>query len=164
MAVGDRTKYGRVLAEWEVPEYIKYERSRVWYVIAGGLAVALFIYSIVTLNFLFSIIIGLISAIVFLHERRHPDMIHFMILEGGIVLGDRFHPYKNLNSFWIIYEPPIVQILYLGVNSTWRRELPIHLEDQNPVAIRRILLNYLEEDLDKEEEATEEGLGRFFRI
>ncbi len=164
MAIGEKTKYGKILAEWKVPEYIKYDKSIVWYVGAIALGLILLVHAIITSNFLFVIIILLVSSIVFIHERRHPDMIDFLILEGGIVMGDKFYPYKNIESFWIIYEPPHIKLLYLGLTKSLRKELPIHLENQNPVKIRKILLDYLEEDLDKEEEATEEGLSRLFKM
>lgn len=164
MAVGDNTKYGRVLAEWTVPEYVKYPHSKVWYVMVIGLALALLTHAIVVANFLFIIIIIIVSTIVYLHERNSPTMIEFLILEGGIALGERFYPYKEINSFWIIYEPPHVKLLYFGVNHFFRKELPIHLENQNPLVIRRILLDYLDEDLDQEDEAAEEGLARLFRL
>ena len=163
MAVGDNTRYGRILAEWTVPEYIKYERTLAWYIVAGGLAIVLFIHALARSNFLFAIIILLFCGIIYLHERREPEQLEFLIVEGGIVLGQRFYPYKELRSFWIIYEPP-VQILYLGVDHTLRKELPIHLEDQNPLVIRKILLNYLEEDLDQEDEHTNEALARLMRL
>lgn len=164
MAIGDKTKHGRVLAEWTVPEYIKYPHSKLWYVLVGGLAIALLIHAIITANFLFIIIILIISAIVYLHERNNPAMIEFLILEGGIAMGEKFYPYKDLNAFWIIYQPPQVKVLYFGVNHFFRKEFPVHLENQNPLVIRRILLDYLDEDLDQEEEATEEGLARLFRL
>ena len=94
MAIGDNTKYGRVLAEWTVPEFIKYKRTLGWFIIAGGLAVILLVHALATRNFLFAIIILIITAIVYLHERRQPDDIEFMILEGGVVLGDKYYPYK----------------------------------------------------------------------
>ena len=164
MAVGEKTKYGKILAEWTVPEYIKHERSLLWYIIAGVVAAGLFIHAIVTINFLFAIIVLIVSSIVYLHERRHPDMLEFLIVETGIVLGETYYSFKELNSFWIVYEPPAVTLLYFGFNRTLRRELPIDLKDQNPITIRKILLKYLEEDLDKEEEATEESLGRLLKI
>lgn len=163
MAVGDNTKYGRVLAEWTVPEFIKYKRTLGWFVIAGGLGVIFFVHALATRNFLFAIILLLVGAIVYLHERRQPDDIEFMILEGGVVLGEKYYPYKELTGFWLIYEPP-VKLLYLGVNQTLRKELPIHLEKQNPLAIRKILLNYLDEDIEKEDESTEEALARLLRL
>ncbi len=163
MAVGDNTKYGRILAEWTVPEYIKYERTLAWYIVAGGLAAVFFIHALAKSNFLFAIIIMLVCAIVYLHERRHPEDIEFMIVEGGVILGQTYYPYKELKSFWIIYEPP-VKLLYFGVDHTLRKELPIHLEEQNPLVIRKILLNYLEEDLEQEDEHTNEALARLMRL
>ena len=163
MAIGDNTKYGRVLAEWTVPEFIKYKRTLGWFIIAGGLAVILLVHALATRNFLFAIIILIITAIVYLHERRQPDDIEFMILEGGVVLGDKYYPYKELTGFWLIYEPP-VKLLYLGVNQTLRKELPIHLENQNPLVIRKLLLNYVDEDLEREDESTEEALARLIPL
>ena len=164
MAVGENTKYGKILAEWQVPEYIKHERSRLWFIVMGGAALAMLIHAIATVNFLFAIIIMIVSSIVYLHERRHPDMLEFLIVEQGIVLGETFYPYKSLTSFWIIYEPPVSTLLYFGVNNTFRKEIPIDLHDQNPITIRKILLQYLTEDLDKEEVSNEEALAQIFRI
>ena len=163
MAVGDNTKYGRVLAEWTVPEFIKYKRTLGWFIVAGGLAVVLLIQALATRNFLFAIIILLITAIIYLHERRQPEDIEFMILEGGIVLGEKYYPYKTLTGFWVVYEPP-VKLLYFGVNQVLRKELPIHLEEQNPIVIRRLLLNYIDEDIEREDESTEEALARLMRL
>lgn len=164
MAVGENTKFGQILAEWQVPEYIKYERTWAWYFVAGSLGVAFLIYALATFNFLFAIILLLIVAIMYLHERRQPEMLDFYILEGGIMLGERFFAYKDMESFWIIYEPPIIQTVYFGMNRSLRKELPVHLEGQNPIIIRKILLNYLAEDLEQEVEATEESLARIMKI
>ena len=164
MAIGDNTKYGKILAEWTVPEYIKYQRTLTWWIVAGGIAIALLIHAVITSNFLFVIILFLIGLIVLVHERRQPDNIEFMILEGGIAFGERFYSFKELKSFWIIYEPPTTNLLYLETDHVFRKELPIHLENQNPLFVRKVLLDFLDEDLDKEEEATEEQLARLFRL
>lgn len=163
MAVGENTKYGEILAEWQVPEYIKYERDITWYVVAGVIAAALLIHAIITKNFLFVIIIFLVGTITYFHERRHPEMLDFMIVEGGIILGSKYYAYKELKGFWIIYEPP-VKLLYFGTDHTMRKELPIHLEKENPLEIREILLDYLDEDLDKEDIANEENLARLLKL
>ena len=57
-----------------------------------------------------------------------------------------------------------MKLLYLGVNQTLRKELPIHLENQNPLVIRKLLLNYVDEDLEREDESTEEALARLMRL
>lgn len=164
MAIGDRTKYGKILAEWAVPEYIKYQRTKTWYVVMGSIGVALLLYAAFTKNFLFVVILLLVALIAYLHERQNPEILEFMILEGGVVLGTRYYPYKEIKSFWIIYEPPDVKMLYFGIPRLLRHELPVHLENQNPVKLRQLLLTYLEEDLSKEDEATEETLARIMRL
>lgn len=164
MAAGEDTKYGKILAEWKIPEYIKYQHFFGWYIVAFLLGGGFFIHAIINRNFLFAIIILLISLIVYLHERNTPAMIEFLMTEDGIVFGEKFYPYKSFESFWLVYEPPQIKTLYFTFKQMLRSELPVHLEDQNPITIRNILLNYLPEDLEKEDEAVEEQLSRFFKI
>lgn len=165
MAVGEKTRYGNILAEWRIPEFIKHERSTAWYYIVGLGMAGLFVHAIASLNFLFAIILFLSASIIYLHERQEPEMLDFLIVETGIVLGKRYMPFKDLQSFWIIYDPVEKhKILYFGVNGTLRRELPVDLDNQDPVAIRNILLQFLSEDLDKEDLANDETISRVFRI
>jgi hypothetical protein len=42
--------------------------------------------------------------------------------------------------------------------------MPIPLENQNPLDIRKLLTEYLEEDLDKEDEPISEGLSRWLKL
>jgi hypothetical protein len=45
-----------------------------------------------------------------------------------------------------------------------KRGLPIPLEDINPMQLREVLLNYLEEDLEKDEEDFDETFSRLLNI
>ncbi|KKU49315.1 MAG: hypothetical protein UX68_C0001G0063, partial [Parcubacteria group bacterium GW2011_GWA2_46_9] len=71
---------------------------------------------------------------------------------------------KDLKSFWIIYEPPEVKMLYFDFKNAWRPRLPIPLQDENPIEVRRLLLKYLEEDLSRESEPTSDALSRLLRL
>ncbi len=164
MAVGEDTKYGKILAEWAVPEYIKYEHFFGWYVMTFLIGGFFLIQALWTRNFLFVIIILLVGIILYFHERNTPNLVEFIITEEGVILGEKFYPYENFESFWIVYNAPDIKTLYFTLKQMLRSELPIHLENQNPVAIRNILLNYLPEDIEKEEEAVEEQLSRFLKI
>ena len=53
----DLSQYGEVLASWQAPAHHHYHRGRLWYLIAALLAVGLLIYSFVTFNFLFAVLI-----------------------------------------------------------------------------------------------------------
>ena len=54
--------------------------------------------------------------------------------------------------------------LYLEFKNSLRPRLTIPLEDINPVNARKILKNYLDEDLEKDTEPTSEALGRKLRL
>jgi len=155
---------GQLLANWTFPEYIQYERSRRWY-FWGGLTVSiLVIWSLITLNILFAVIIILFSIILYSQGKKPPIDVGLKIFEDGIQIGSKFYKYKEINSFWMIYEPPEVKNLYLHLKTKIKPALIIPLEKQNPIRIRKILLKYVDEDLEKDEESLSEILGRRFKI
>ena len=156
--------HGKVFAKWNFPEFTKYERSKAWYFWMTFLVVLLLAYSVITINFLFAVII-IIAAITYLLIYRHdPEYVTFSIREDGLEDDERFFPFEAIKSFYIIYQPPEVKTLFFEFKSLIKPRLAIPLENQNPVEIRKILLKYLEEDLEKEDEPFSEGLGRMFKL
>ena len=156
--------YGKTLFFWEFLEFEKHKKGLVWYlglIIVGG---ALLVYSVVTFNFLFALIIVLIAFIIFIHSFREPQKIKFGITEDGIKLGEKFFPFKELSKFWIIYDPPKVKTLYIDFKSVIKPTLSVPFLDQDPISIRKALLNYLEEDLEREEEDASDALGKFLKL
>ncbi|MFA6028075.1 MAG: hypothetical protein WC752_04075 [Patescibacteria group bacterium] len=155
---------GKILLKWEVMEFEKYQRTFMWYFLMGGGALALFVYAIWTLNFLFAIIIVIIATIVIIHERRDPDRLLFKIMEDGIQLDETFIPFKEVKKFWLVYEPPEVKNLYFDLKRTFRPELSIPLINTNPVLVRRLLLRYLQEDLTKQDISADDQMGRILKV
>lgn len=158
------SKIGGVFANWVFPEYLKYQHNRRWYVAFSIAMLGLLVFSLVTLNFLFAVIIIIFSVVVFLHDIKEPMQISFHIGENGILLGRKFFAYREFESFWLIYDPKEVKNLYFSSKSFIRPIVSIPLLDQNPLKIREFLLQYLEEDLEKEEESVSDQLGRRFKI
>ncbi len=156
-------EHGKVLAEWKFPETIKYSRSRGWYIGAGICGVALLVYAVATKNFLFGLIIILFALTLFITQRKPAD-VGFKITEDGILIGSRFYPYKEIKNFFIIYEPPEVKSLYFNFKNIFNPHLPIPLEKQDPVKVRKILLEYLPEDLTKEDEPFSDQISRMFKL
>ncbi|MFH1564699.1 MAG: hypothetical protein ABIC82_02500 [bacterium] len=155
---------GEVFASWSFPEYAKYEHSRGWYVWFCILMLGLLIFSLATLNFLFAVFIIIFAVIIFFHDTKEPVQVSFYIGEKGILLGRKFFGYKEFKSFWLFYEPKETKNLYFDLKSFIKPLLSIPLSDQNPLKIREFLLQYLEEDLEKEEEPVSEQLSRRFKI
>ena len=155
---------GKILAEWQFPEFVKYKRSRNWYITAGIMVALLLIYSAVTANILFAMIIIIASIIFIINQKRDPQMVSFKISEEGIVVDETLYEWSEIKNFWIIYEPPKVKNLYFEFKSRLLPRLPIPLQHQDPVKIREILLDYIDEDIEREGEPISDGIGRALKI
>lgn len=151
--------------QWEFPEYETYERGPAWYVIMIGLGLIFFIYAIINGNFLFALILLLFALILFTYQRSTPMQIPFVIYETGVQIGDRFYLYREIESFSVVYEPPLVKTLYIVPRaSVLKRDVSIPLDDHDPIQVRSLLLDHVEEDLTREEESSNDALRRLLKI
>lgn len=150
--------------KWSFSEYTKHERSRGWYFWSFLLATALVVYALLTQNWLFALIIVMISVMIVVNDKNEPQKIEFEIGDDGIRLGNKKIEYKEIKNFWIAYEPPEVKSLYFIFYSSLRPRLMIPLEDVDPIAVRSFLRQYIEEDLDKESETLSDTFGRVTKM
>ncbi len=155
---------GDALADWEYPEFMQFERGWLWYLIAGLVTAGLAAYAVWDKNWLFLIIIVFSTLIFALANIRQPEKLHVIITTKGVMLRDKFLPYQDIKNFWMIYQPPMVKSLYIEPRSFFIPRLHVHLENQNPVEIREMLLQFLEEDFSKEEEPQSELFGRLLKL
>lgn len=157
--------HGKVLATWPFPEFKQYVRTKTWYIAAIIVLAGLALFGILTQNYLFVVLIAIFIVIYVMRARRQPVMLSCSIMEDGLGVGEEtFYEWKDLKSFWIIYEPPEVKNLYFEFKSGLRPSITISLENQNPLKIRKILLEYLTEDTAKENESFSDGLGRVLKL
>ena len=139
-------------------------RTRLWYIIVSIVLALLVLYAVLTANFLFAIILLLGAFILIFQYFQQARTIPVVIAEDGVIVDSQFFPYRILTSFSIIYEPPEIKMLYLDFRSDMRQSLPIPLEDINPLKVRDALLNYLDENVEREEEELGETFERVFRL
>lgn len=156
--------FGKILASWKFAEFDKHSRSRLWYVVFCVLATGLFAYSLVTFNYLFALIIILGSCIIYIQAKTEPRSVLFHVTTKGIKIGAREYRYKDIKSFWILYDPPAVKKLYFSFKRGFGGQFMVPLKNQNPLKIRDILLNFVIEDLEKEEEPAGEAFGRWAKL
>jgi hypothetical protein len=162
--VDDSTIVGNTLLEWSVAEYERHMRPVAWYVIMTIVGCFLVGYAIFTDNFMFAIIVVLFSIILFLQSHQSPIVVPFRITELGIIINNRLYIYSELKDFFIIYKPPEIKMLFIETNSTMRPRLRVPLMDVNPNDVRELLLEFLEENLQKEEEPFSDMVARQWRI
>ncbi len=155
---------GEEIFGWMVDEYERHERGPVWYAIAFLIGLSFVLYAIVTRNFLFAVVVIMAGVIIALSALREPQKIPFLITTRGVALGHQFVSYKDLRSFWILYEPPHLKNLYLDFRSPITPHLVIPLDDQDPIEIRTALLEFLIENETQEDEPLTDILGRFLKI
>lgn len=157
------TSAPETFAEWDFPEYPKRRRTKRWWAVAAIVWGALAVASAVSGSFLFLLIL-LFAAIIFLtQERREPGRVVCAITEDGVDVDGRQYEYRDLEGFFIIYEPPEVKMLYLNRRG-WRPHLGIPLEDQDPTEVREALLRFLPEDVEREHEPLLDQLTRLLGL
>lgn len=136
----------KTFMKWRAPEFIYYEKSRTWYLTVVIIFAALIAFAIFYKSFLMGIAFFVAGAIFYLYAQKKPTMIDIAITDKGIKHHDRFFPYENLRSFWITYEPPQVKLLNIGTKHLMIPKLSIILTNQDPVAMRKVLIEELPED------------------
>jgi len=147
-----------VLYEWDAPEFTKYERDASWNAILAISSIALTIFFILTKNYLGAVVILFLTTLVYIHSRREPRTVHFTILPLGIEIDTTLHPFEELESFWIFYEPGEIKELSFRTKRLVTPVLGLPLGKTDPVAIRQILLKFLPEQ--KQEEPIANVLAR----
>jgi len=156
-------EHGEELIAWEINDHLRNIRGFWWYVIAVIAVLALLIFAIRERNFLFAFIIIMFVIIFATHSIRPPVNYRFSIHETGIYSGSRFYPWKDVEEFWIAYEPPAVKTLYLEFGGL-RPRMGIHLEDVDPNEARNALTQFIPENSSKTEEPVSDWITRVLKI
>ncbi|MCX6784721.1 MAG: hypothetical protein NTV81_02155 [Candidatus Komeilibacteria bacterium] len=155
----------QILASWSFPEFESPERPRFWYLGAGLIFLILLVYAIISTNFLFAVVLVMAAIIWLVRERETPLAVNFEITDEGLQLDHNFYDYEQLENFYLIYKPDQgSKNLYFHFKSKIRPRLSIPLREQDPVQIRDLLLNYLQEDLDQKDIPTSEWLGKIMKL
>jgi hypothetical protein len=165
MAQENGMETGNELISWNVPEYHKHERTKLWYILAITASLLFMVFSFFTGNFLFAVIIIIAALVIILHDSREPERIPIRLTDAGIMVGNKFYDYDELKNFAIVFKPHLtVKNLYFEFKSAIRPRLSIPLEKENPLEVRKILLKYLAEDLERTDQPLSEALTKIFKL
>jgi len=155
---------GRIIYQWQIQEYEKYDRNKKWYLMMGLVGSLLLLYAIVTANYVFALIVILFGMVLFLNDMQEPIQLPFTIVETGIVVGNKYYKFSELSNFWIIYNPPAVKNLYFSTGKLINHRIQIPLLNYDPRPIREYLSKFLKEDLEQEEEPMSDRIARIFLL
>ena len=156
--------YGDVLLSWQTAEFEKHHRTKHWYFWMIIITAGLVGWSFWTGNVLFSLIILMAAIMIFMLGEKKPRAVPFSITNLGIVFGEKFVPYKDVDGFWIAYEPPDVKNVYFDLKIFFTPRFTIDLGKENPVKVREVLLRHIKEDLKRDGEPLTDIICRIFKI
>ncbi len=149
---------------WKAQNRNQPERSPAWYlgfglIALGCLAFAIFydrsLLTIITFVLMILIVLGLS----FVQGRETT----YRLTSQGISAGRLLYPYKTIKKFWLDYRPPEIKTLNFETTAYINNKIGIELGHQDPVMVKLFLSQYVREDLDHEESATE-ALARRLKI
>lgn len=143
--------YSKVLMEWDPSEFREHHRTENWFLWLGIVAAIFITLAIFLKAYIVAVTFFLLALVIVMTVQKPAKRIDFKITDTGIVIDDLFYPYHQLDSFWILYDPPHVMKLHFRRKERLRFDLHVEIEDQDPVAIRDLLLEYIEEKEDVEE-------------
>lgn len=152
------------IKQWSVREYKSYSRTQRWYIVTGIIILILLLLAVWSQNIFAAVGLLLLSVIILVRAYSEPPRLQVSLTEDGIEVGDGFYEFRDLDNFWIVYEPPHVKMLYVEFASRWKPRLPIPLENEDPVEVREILLRFLSESNEREGEPISEAFGRWLKL
>lgn len=152
-----------ILYEFSFPEYELQQRGMLWYVIAGTVIALLVVYAVVTANYLFALVVVLLSGVLALRDFRAPAQITFQIAEDALYVDGKRIPYSDVSLFWLIYEPPLFKNLHVTF-STMRPSLRVPLLDVDPVELRTFFRTKVKEDMEKRTESPIDIFAKILKL
>lgn len=135
---------------WEAYEYEHLEKTQEWF---WTIIIVFFAASAATYilgNFLFSVFIFLSGITLALRGIRKPRILEFSINARGVQAGDKLYLYKDLESFWVFYDPPFRKSLSLKSKKPFLPYIEIPLAEIDPNEARETLLKFIKEKEHKE--------------
>ncbi|HEX8974139.1 MAG TPA: hypothetical protein VF817_01465 [Patescibacteria group bacterium] len=156
------SKMTNVLHQWQAPEFEVYEKSNLWYGTAAVFIIAMVSYALITNSPLMAITFILLGFIGYVYLQKDPRIITFSITSDGIMADKEMYLFENINSFWVFYEPPHSKTLSLHTKAAMLPYVHIPLENEDPVAIRELLMPHIPEV--KQEHSLVDTLEKVLRI
>lgn len=156
-------QFNKVLISWKSPEFIRYPRTMLWFLIGGLIDMALLGYAYYSGSITMALVFLVLPAVILLEQRKHPEMKEVIFSPYGIKFGTRKFPYSEIKKFWILHHPPHVNELHILTNNRISPEVTIHMMNIDPVLLRNFLITQISE-LEGKKEPFLETLVRVLKL
>jgi uncharacterized membrane protein YbaN (DUF454 family) len=131
--------------EWITPEYTHYEKGRDWYVAVLIVAIG-FVVAEAVLGEVILIVVTILATIAFLLlSIRKPQDLHVVLEQGGIRIGDVYHPFSLLQHFAVVESVSEYKIILESTKRFSPYMIVPLAPDIDPEEVRLFLSQKLEE-------------------
>lgn len=152
------------LITWNFHEYEKHNRTMWWYVIFAVFIGLLLAYSIIASDYLFGVIVTLITIVFFLRHWYDPKELNCEIHPEGILIGSQFHHFRTIKQFSIVETDVGDYVLYIHRSVGFRNLMSVPIRGREHSEVRLILSQYLPQDTAHFRETIWDGLERLLKL
>lgn len=143
--VEENSTTGKILHQWQAPEFEVYEKSPRWYLVFAIFILAMVAYALFTNGPIMAITFILIGIVGYIHLQKDPRVITFSITSKGVIADKEIYLYENIHSFWVFYDPPHTKTISLHTKASMLPFIHLPLRDEDPVALRELLMKNIPE-------------------
>ena len=144
----------KIYLKWVAPAYRQTEKSKAWYLLMGLVVLGFVLYGLFSgdaTGWIISITFLVLAGVYYLSELKQVPIVQISISKLGIQFGQKYYPYNQIKSFWILNEPN-AKHLNLILQKGMDRSLSIIMPDDiNIGQLREFLLLQIPEEEGKEE-------------
>lgn len=130
---------------WRAREFEQKEKPLAWFIRLGVILLCLIVLGLLTKNYFFTVLVVLIGFVLVQYARKEARTRTFVVDDSGLMIDAQRYPFENFSSFWIFYDPPHLKELSFRSKQRFMPYIRIPLANQDPVAIRRALIQNLPE-------------------
>ncbi len=131
---------------WIAPAAYRHGSTIAPYVLAALLGVGAILIGIFQRDVTTAVLFGFFGVMTVVHVRRPVPLVEIELSPLSIKVSDQTYRYEEIKSFWVHYEPEFgIRELSLHLEKWYQPYAKIQIEDQDPVQIRAILLEFIPE-------------------
>lgn len=154
--VDDDVEEASTLYEWHADEHEHRPKSPVWFaVLASALTITVSLLLFVYVNIFGAILTAFAGALIYYIAQQKPGMVRYRVMLDGVALNNVMYHWEDLESFNIIYEPDETKTVIIRSAKLFSPYIHMEIGEADPIKIRDILIEFLDEDQEIQEPMTD---------
>jgi len=150
------------ITSWVAPEFYYHEKSTWWHVIVYGTLLSLIVVSAFLAQWIAILVFLLLGVIIYQYADIKPRDVEIILTNVGVKVGEKFYPYNEIATFWVIFNPP-VKHLNFQLTKRFSPVISLQLENMDPTLVKEVLREHILEDPDRKEDLID-VFSRFIRF